>query len=159
MLAEQTFRDTFAAENTAENMDRHCRDSYSPAIQMREILAQDRMTLLAFEAGQAVGFAQLRWCTAPACVDARSPGEIQRIYVRKSWHGRGVAQELMSVCLQEMRRRGSDVVWLGVWERNPRAVSFYQKFNFTAVGMHEFFLGQDRQNDIIMARILAESAE
>ncbi len=156
-IAERTFRDTFGAQNTAEALELHCLVSYGEAIQAHEISAPNLVTLLAQEGGQLVGFAQLRWDGAPACVAATSPGEIQRLYVVKEWHGRGVAQDLMKACLEEIRRRGSDVVWLGVWERNPRAISFYKKFGFIEVGAHVFPLGRDPQRDIVMARPVSTS--
>jgi len=58
----------------------------------------------------------------------------------------------MATCIKEMENRESDVVWLGVWERNPRAMAFYKKFGFGEVGDHVFPLGTDPQRDIIMAR-------
>lgn len=154
-LAEASFRDTFGSANTAADMDVHCRDSYGEAIQAREIADPARVTLLGEQDGQLAGFAQLRWPDAPGCVVARAPGEIQRLYVARDWHGRGVAQELMRACIETMRARGSDVVWLGVWERNPRAIAFYRKFGFVPVGDHVFALGSDPQRDLVMARPVA----
>lgn len=151
-LAERTFRDTFAAVNTAENMELHCRSTYSEALQAAEIANPQMATLLSETDGRLVGFAQLRWGSAPKCVSARAPGEIQRLYVCADWHGKGVAQDLMTACLAQLNRRGSDVVWLGVWERNARAISFYKKLGFTAVGTHVFPLGNDPQRDIVMLR-------
>jgi ribosomal protein S18 acetylase RimI-like enzyme len=151
-LAEATFRDTFGEMNTVEDMDLHCRSSYGEAIQMAEISSPEMVTLVCEEGEALIGFAQLRWGEAPRCVSASSPGEIQRLYVAKQWHGKGIAQDLMSACIAQMERRGSDAVWLGVWERNPRAISFYRKFGFGEVGEHIFSLGADPQRDIVMAR-------
>jgi ribosomal protein S18 acetylase RimI-like enzyme len=154
-LAETTFRATFAATNTAGNMDSHCRASYGETIQAGEIADPDMVTLLCEEDDRLIGYAQLRWGHAPDCVRARSPGEIQRLYVANDWHGKGVAQKLMAACMDEMTAYESDVVWLGVWERNPRAIAFYRKFGFVEVGDHVFPLGSDPQRDIVMARSLA----
>ena len=151
-LAEETFRDTFGSANAAEDMDLHCRTSYGEAIQLAEISHAGMVTLLCEEGGDLAAFAQLRWSAAPSCVSAKSPGEIQRLYVAKPWHGKGVAHGLMAACIKEMESRKSDVVWLGVWERNPRAMAFYKKFGFGEVGDHVFPLGTDPQRDIIMAR-------
>lgn len=151
-IAESTFRDTFAAQNTEENMRLHCELSYGEAIQAAEIASPDRITWLAEDEGRLVGYAQVRWAKAPDCVTARKPGEIQRLYVVKDWQGRGVAQALMQASLADIGDRGADVAWLGVSERNPRAISFYRKFGFTEVGAHVFPLGQDPQRDIVMAR-------
>lgn len=151
-LAESTFRETFGASNAREDMDQHCRAHYGEAIQAREISDPDRLTLVSADGDRLVGFAQLRWGAAPECVKAASPGEIQRLYVAGNWHGRGVAQELMRACLEAMAARGSDAVWLGVWERNPRAIAFYRKSGFVEVGDHVFALGGDPQRDIVMVR-------
>jgi diamine N-acetyltransferase len=151
-LAEKTFRDTFSTVNSAEDMDLHCRRNFSEVIQADEIANPKMMTLLIEDGDRLAGFAQLRWDEAPRCVAARSPGEIQRLYVASDWHGKGIAHDLMNACIEEVRARGSDVIWLGVWERNPRAISFYRKFGFVEVGDHVFALGRDPQRDIVMAR-------
>jgi len=136
-------------------MNLHCRTSYGEAIQSAEISNAGIATLLCDEGGNLAAFAQLRWSAAPACVSAQSPGEIQRLYVAKSWHGKGMAHDLMAACIGEMENRKSDVVWLGVWERNPRAIAFYKKFGFVEVGDHVFPLGTDPQRDIIMSRLVS----
>jgi ribosomal protein S18 acetylase RimI-like enzyme len=157
-LAERTFRETFGAANTPEDMALHCRAAYSEVIQAAEIESPDMASLLCEHAGRLVGFAQLRWGKAPGCVPGDAPGEVQRLYVASDYHGRGVAQALMTACLVEMRNRPSDVVWLGVWERNPRAMRFYDKFGFVEVGDHIFLMGNDPQRDIVMARGLPKAA-
>jgi diamine N-acetyltransferase len=153
-LAEQTFRATFGVMNTVENMDMHCQANYGESIQAAEISDPNMVTLLAENEKRLVGFAQLHWGKAPNCVFGKAPGEVHRLYVASEWHGKGMAQDLMSACIEEMRRRGSDVVWLGVWERNPRAIAFYKKIGFIEVGDHVFPLGRDLQRDIVMARLI-----
>ena len=88
-------------------------------------------------------------------MSATRPGEIQRIYVVDEWHGQGVAQALMGACIDELKQRGCDAAWLGVRERNPRAIAFYRKSGFIEVGGYVFRLGEDSQQDVIMARAIA----
>lgn len=154
-IAEATFRDTFGSMNTAGHMQLHCDANYAESIQAAEISNPAMVTLASEENGALIGYAQIRWGTAPSCVSANSSGEIQRLYVVKAWHGKGVAQKLMHACISELRKHGSDVAWLGVWERNPRAIAFYNKFGFVEVGDHTFPLGGDPQRDIIMVRSIA----
>jgi diamine N-acetyltransferase len=156
-IAERTFRDAFGALTALEELDVHCRASFGEAVQAGEISNPNMVTLLAEEEGDLVGFAQLRWDHAPDCVAARSPGEIQRLYVLGEWHGKGVAQGLMNASLEEMRKHGSDMAWLGVWERNPRALAFYKKLGFTDVGDQVFSLGSEAHRDIVMVRSVAGS--
>ncbi len=154
-LAERTFRDTFAAQNSAHNMNQHCRTHYGADMQAAEIARDDLVTLVADVAGTLVAYAQLRLAAAPACVPGARPGEIQRFYVDRPWHGQGIAHTLMAACLQALTEQGCDTVWLGVWEHNPRAIAFYRRHGFTEVGEHCFALGDDPQRDILLARALS----
>jgi RimJ/RimL family protein N-acetyltransferase len=58
----------------------------------------------------------------------------------------------MATCLAEITARGADVAWLGVWERNPRAIAFYRKWGFAEVGAHTFVVGDDPQRDLVLCR-------
>lgn len=150
VIAERTFRETFAADNSEENVNLHCAQKFSTEKQREEISDPQLVTLLAEVAGELAGFAQLRLAQRAACVKADRPAELHRIYVSSEWHGRGVADELMRAICAAAARVASDCIWLGVWERNLKAIAFYRKCGFSVVGDHMFMLGQDRQRDLIM---------
>lgn len=158
VLAEQTFRATFEAMNTPEDMNLHSQAHYSETLRGREILDSAIDTLVCEHSGELVAFAQLRWGPGPEILGAQQPVEIERLYVSKEWHGRGVAQDLMATAIGLAEARGADQVWLGVWERNPRAIAFYRKCGFAEVGEHTFLLGTDPQRDIVMKRVILEGA-
>lgn len=151
-LAELTFRSTFEAANTHDDMTLHCATHYGEAIQSQEIADPNMATLVCEHQGQLIGFAQLRWGRTPDCIKAERLAEIQRLYVRPTWHGMGVAHDLMAQSMALAQAAGADQVWLGVWEHNPRALAFYTKWGFSAVGDHTFAVGTDPQRDIIMTR-------
>jgi ribosomal protein S18 acetylase RimI-like enzyme len=149
-LAERTFRETFAADNTPDNLELHCTQNFGTELQAREIADPQLITLLAEDGGKLAGFAQLRPMHASSSVCAERPAELHRIYVASEWHGRGVAGDLMREVIAAAAQAGADCVWLGVWEHNPRAIAFYRKFGFRVVGDHAFMLGSDRQRDLIL---------
>ena len=60
----------------------------------------------------------------------------------------------MSQVIDAARRDGAITLWLGVWERNPRAIAFYRKAGYVDVGAQVFVLGTDPQTDRIMTRPL-----
>jgi diamine N-acetyltransferase len=60
----------------------------------------------------------------------------------------------MQSCLDYIQQQGCDTVWLGVWEHNPRAIAFYEKWGFEKFGAHDFLLGTDLQTDILMKKKL-----
>jgi ribosomal protein S18 acetylase RimI-like enzyme len=152
----RTFFETFAAENTAEDMAQHLASAWSPALQDAELRDPLLETLLAEDAGGALaGFAQLRAEYAPACVPTRAPIELKRFYVDRPWQGRGLARALMTEVERVARGRGARELWLGVWERNVRAQAFYRKCGFEKVGTQVFVVGTDPQTDHVMLRELS----
>lgn len=151
-MSAETFADSFAADNTPENMSTYLAASFSPEKQARELADTASRFLIIELDGKAVGYAKLSFGHAPAAVASQMPMEIVRIYARKEWIGKGVGAELIAASLREAEQAGCDVVWLGVWERNPRAIAFYRKWGFEQVGTQTFQLGEDLQNDWVMAR-------
>ena len=154
-LGERTFRETFAADNSADDMDAHVAGKFGAAVQARE-LADPSVTFLVAEADdRLVAYALVRAGPAPACVGASRAVEVERFYVDRPWHGTGVANTLMSACAAEAAHRGADTLWLAVWERNARAIRFYARHGFRDVGAQHFVLGSDVQDDRVMAKTLA----
>jgi GNAT superfamily N-acetyltransferase len=154
-LAERTFRDAFSELNTAENMDLYCASAFSPAVQAAEIANADIRTVVAESDGRLVAFAQVHLrSNPPGCVPVSPSVELRRIYVERSFHGAGLARDLMAHVLDAAVAHGAAVVWLGVWEHNPRAIRFYQGFGFSDVGDHVFVVGADPQRDLVMVRSL-----
>jgi len=154
-IGARTFFETFAADNTAEDMRLFLASTWSPDLQRAEILDAGLDTLLACDAtGAIAGFAQLRVAHPPADIAVRAPVELQRFYVDKAWHGQGLARTLMEASERAAQARGAHELWLGVWERNERAQAFYRKCGFRKVGTKTFVVGTDPQTDNVMLREL-----
>ncbi len=151
-FAEQTFRATFASGTAAEDMDLYCANAYGEALQRKEIADPGLVTSFAEIDGRLVGFSQWRRSQSIDCVTAERPSELSRIYVARECQGRGVAQALMQDVISRAAESNCDVLWLGVWEHNSKAIAFYRKFGFEVVGDHSFTVGRDVQRDLIMVR-------
>lgn len=150
-FAARTFHDSFAADNTPEDMQSHLDSAFSAQKQLAEIRDPDMETLIvsAYD-GRWAGFAQLRAGKRSAGVPEQGSIELWRFYVDKAWHGQGVAAGLMEMAKQRARRRGATTLWLGVWERNARAQAFYRKHGFSKVGSQVFVVGSDPQTDDVL---------
>ena len=151
-LGAETFRETFAADNTPDDLAAHLASSFAPEIQARELADPAIRYGIAEVAGEPAGYAQLVLGHTSHGVTAQRPVEIRRLYARRAVHGQGVGSALMTWALDEARMAGADAVWLGVWERNARAIAFYERWGFRMVGEHLFLLGTDRQRDLVMQR-------
>jgi diamine N-acetyltransferase len=151
-LALKTFLDAFAAGNRAEDIKAYTDVAYGEPQQRRELEDASIVTLLVTIDGEregvATGYAQLRRTPNGPHGDV----ELARFYVDQAHHGRGVAQALMSAVESHTHALGGTRLWLGVWERNHRAIAFYRKCGFEKVSTQPFLLGSDLQTDWVMSR-------
>lgn len=149
-LGARTFHDTFAKDNTPENIEAYLKASFSLEIQFNELSQPDNIFLIVESENIPIGYAQLIMNSKDEAINKTKPLEIRRIYALQEYLGKGVGKELMKATIQEARNRGCDCVWLGVWEKNRRAIDFYKKWGFREVGTHTFSVGDDPQNDYVM---------
>ena len=153
-LAARTFADAFAADNRPEDLRAHAAGVYGIRQQTAELTDAAVATLLAERSGTLLAYVQVRRYPPPPCVNVGRPVELQRFYVDRSAHGTGLAQRLMSAARAAARDFGGEHLWLGVWERNRRAIAFYGKEGFVDVGSKYYDVGADRQIDrVLVARI------
>lgn len=157
-FAEAAFADTFAADNTPEDMATYLAEAFGEEKQREELTDRSRIVLLAERDGELAGYAMLNDATVPAVATSarlENAVEIARLYSGRRWIGTGVGATLMQYSLDVAASRGREWIWLGVWERNARAIGFYSRWGFSDVGSQSFQLGSDRQTDRIMARRVA----
>ena len=150
-FASRTFADTFAAANRPEDIAAYLPSAYGIRQQSVELASEDIVTLIMeTDLDTMVAYAMIRRGSVPDSVVSEAPVELWRFYVDRSWHGRGLAQRLMAAVHDGAVKLRARTLWLGVWERNERAIAFYEKCGFRDVGAHDFWVGADRQTDRIM---------
>lgn len=155
-IACHTFEVTFAAENAASDMESYLNESFSLKQVQAELSNPESEFYFAEAENTIAGYLKLnrgRAQTEPMGPDAV---EIERIYVLEAYHGRQVGKWLLEKAMERARLSGANMLWLGVWEHNRRAIRFYEKYGFVPFGEHEFLLGEDLQTDILMKLDLKE---
>jgi diamine N-acetyltransferase len=151
-IAERTFRATFAHENSASDVDALCATAYGTDIQFRELSDPNRETWVLESHGAVKGYFMLRRSVAPPGVSGTAVVEIHRFYLDQDQQGTGAGRRMMALALQRCAAMGADSIWLGVWERNRKALGFYERLGFAIVGSHVFMVGTDAQTDLLMER-------
>jgi ribosomal protein S18 acetylase RimI-like enzyme len=155
-LAYTTFWDAFAhhPKNAPDDLAHYMRQAFNLKQTTEELADEKSVFLIAEINGEAAGYAKLIFDTTEPDIVAEWPVELNRLYSHQKHLGQGVGQALMDACLERAIEAGRDVMWLGVWEFNPRAQRFYEKNGFEIVGKHTFQLGSDPQTDLLMQKRL-----
>lgn len=149
-ISRQTFLETFSASNSAENMKDYLDGSLSKEKLTAELNDENAAFYFATLENQVIGYLKLNFGASQTELKDENAIEIERIYASKEFLGKGVGKLLYDKAMDVARQKGSDYIWLGVWEENARAISFYRKIGFVEFGRHIFRLGNDEQTDLMM---------
>jgi ribosomal protein S18 acetylase RimI-like enzyme len=150
-LSRETFYNAFARYNTKADMDKFMNEVFTREKLMAEVDLTDNIFLLAYADNIASGY--VRMCDKHIPETSMGTGnviEIARIYTATSEIGRGIGAALMNKCISIAKQKERSHIWLGVWEKNDKAIRFYERFGFKKFGEHSFILGNDLQTDWLM---------
>lgn len=149
-IGKQTFFETFASQNSEENMVEYLENGFS--IEKIKVELEDKNAEFYFAEfnQEAIGYLKLNFGQSQTEIKDENALEIERIYVLKEFHGKKVGQILFEKALELAKTKKVDYMWLGVWEENQRAIRFYKKNGFVAFDKHIFKLGNDEQTDIMI---------
>lgn len=151
-ISRQSFYDTFAADNTPENMAKFLDEQFTRGKLMLEVGAAENTFLLAYADNEIAGYLKLREGRKLSSLQNTSSIEIARFYVLKDFIGKGVGKLLMQAAIDIAKEKEKEAVWLGVWEHNHRAIAFYTAWGFEKFDEVDFLLGDDIQRDWLMKR-------
>jgi ribosomal protein S18 acetylase RimI-like enzyme len=153
-IGRQTFTETFAAYNSAENLAQYLEQSFSPDKLNQELTNTASAFYFAEDDGHVIGYLKINFGEAQTELKDADALEIERIYVLQQYHGKKVGQLLYEKALEIAVEMKKQYVWLGVWEENKRALKFYRKNGFVEFDKHIFKLGEEEQTDFMMKREL-----
>lgn len=149
-IGRETFSETFSSGNTEENMNKYLTEGFSNEKLTKELNNENSEFYFALSENKVIGYLKINFGKSQTELQDDTAVEIERIYVLKEFHGKKVGQVLYEKAIEIAKEKNVDYVWLGVWEENPRAISFYKKNGFIEFDKHIFKLGDDEQTDIMM---------
>ena len=156
-ISRKTFYDSFAAANTVENMEKFMSGPFAKDKLAAEVLDPGNYFFIAESAGIPVGYSKIRESLQSKDLPQADAIEIARIYAVKDVIGKGVGRMLMQEAIDYAIHLKKKIIWLGVWEKNQRAIDFYTKWGFTKFSEHTFFVGDDPQTDWLLKKELGFS--
>ncbi len=149
-ISKTTFIETFASENSSENMTQYLESAFTDEKLIGELTNNNSEFYFAEIEQEVVGYLKVNFNDSQTELKVSNALEIERIYVLKEFHGKNVGQILYDKAIEIAKYKSLNNVWLGVWEQNPRAIRFYEKNGFKVFDKHIFKLGEDEQTDIMM---------
>lgn len=153
-IGRKTFFETFSAENTKENMEKYLEEGFSLDKLKNELNNTKSHFYFAVLNENIIGYLKLNTGDSQTELKDDKALEIERIYVLKEFQGKKVGQLFYEKAMQVATQLKASYVWLGVWEKNLKAINFYKKNGFVEFDKHSFKLGDDEQTDIMMKKTI-----
>jgi ribosomal protein S18 acetylase RimI-like enzyme len=149
-ICSKTFEDTFLPFNPALTIQKYISTKFNEEQLKTELKNPYSKFYFAEIDERNVGYLKINFGSAQTEKNYKESMEIERIYVLSEYHGKGVGQSLLDYSIKIAKNNNVKYIWLGVWEKNKRAVRFYEKNGFVKFDDHIFMMGDKKQSDIIM---------
>lgn len=153
-IAKTTFSETFLEHNTLENLNNYLENHLNLSQIKSQLENPESVFYTAKKENKVVGYLKLNFEKSQTELQDQTALEIERIYVLKSFHGQKIGQLLMNKALEVAKKSNLNYIFLGVWEKNAKGISFYKKNNFEIFATHFFNIGADIQTDFLMKKLI-----
>lgn len=155
-ISYKTYNETFKDANIPSNMEDYLEKAFNMSKMRDELLNTSSQLYFLYADEELAGYLKLN--ESPAQTDISDPQsiEVERIYVSKEFHGKALGSSLLNKAIEIARERKKLYIWLGVWEKNDKAIQFYKRNGFYPIGQHSFFMGNDEQTDFIIRKNLKQ---
>lgn len=153
-MSRETFYAAFAHLNNADDMEAYAAKSFTSQQLVQEYNTPGSSFYFAAVNNVVAGFMKLNTGDAQNEFKEDNSLEVERLYVLATHQGKQIGKQLLSFALNKANNKMHDFIWLGVWEHNLNAIRLYERMGFSLCGNHDFMLGNDRQTDLLMKKVL-----
>lgn len=153
-ISRETFTETFKEQNSPEHLNAYLEGAYNQEQLALELAEPDSQFYFVYSDEEVAGYLKINVGEAQSEEMGKDSLEVERIYVKKKFHKHGFGKLLLAKAFDIAAELEKKKIWLGVWEENENAIAFYKKKGFVQTGAHPFYMGDDKQIDLIMTKIL-----
>ena len=154
VLARKTFYDAFEHVNNKDDFEAYTAVAFTHGKLLSELKNPHSQFYYALIDDEKVGYIKLNYSSAQTEFQDEDAMEIERIYVLASQQGKKIGNQLLDFAINKAKEEKLHYIWLGVWEHNLAAQRFYVRAGFKQFSTHEFWVGNDRQTDLLMKKEL-----
>lgn len=156
-LSKKTYQDTFGGFCSKEIMQTYLSEAFNKEKISQELNNPCSAFYFAYDDKSLVGYIKINDFPAQTDINDEKSLELERIYLLQAFQGHGYGKELLEKAVRIAACKKKKYIWLGVWEKNLKAIRFYSKNGLHKSGEHIFVMGSDQQHDYIMKKELIES--
>jgi diamine N-acetyltransferase len=153
-ISKSTYYEAFASKNTKEIMDQYLHDAFNRNQLKSELENNDSIFYFVYFLNELIGYFKINKGNAQEEKFDESTIELARLYVIKEYRNKKFGEKILKKAIELAKQTEVEFMWLGVWDRNPEAQRFYERFGFRKFGQHPFYMGIEKQTDFLMRLFL-----
>jgi ribosomal protein S18 acetylase RimI-like enzyme len=150
-ISFETYHETFKEMCSEEVMQNYAKKAFDIQKIHQELNNKNSKFFFLYCDNLLSGYIKINEYDAQHALKSDNYMELERIYVKKDFQGIGLGKYLLKKTIQIAKENAKKCLWLSVWEKNKSAIEFYKKFGFEKICEHDFYMGNERQNDHILA--------
>jgi diamine N-acetyltransferase len=129
-VCRQSYTENFAHHWNEGGLDWYLDKVYGLEVIKADLIDSDIDYFIAFLNEEPVGFMKLHLNSSLPDYSSKAGMEIEKIYFRPQFQGRGIGKKLINVALEVGQKIKKEIIWLGVIDTNENAIEFYKKVGF-----------------------------
>ncbi|MBM7097581.1 GNAT family N-acetyltransferase [Bacillus sp. H-16] len=150
----ETFNETFRDQNSPENMKAYLEKAFNLKQVEKELSNDSSQFFIVYLENEVAGYLKVNTGDAQSEEMGDESLEIERIYIKRNFQKHGLGKYLLNKAIEIALEQNKHKIWLGVWEQNESAIAFYKRMGFVQTATHSFYMGDERQIDLIMIKTL-----
>lgn len=155
-IGYKTFKETFEDQNSLDNMKAYLKEAFNIKQVESELSNPSSHFFFVSINDEVAGYLKINTGEAQSEEMDDDSLKIERIYIINKFQKHGLGKYLFNKALDIAIKENKKKIWLGVWEKNKNAISFYKRLGFVQTGAHSFFMGNEEQTDLIMVKRLQQ---
>lgn len=153
ILFQTVYITTYGFEGVSNEYASFISKRFSPQYIENTITNEPHSIIVATLNDNLVGVAEIDF-NRPCPIGNVAQPELGKLYVLDAFFGRGIGYNLMNEVEKTARANGHKQVWLEVWDENPRAIAFYERQGYQAIGTVPFPMDDNTYTNIVMIKTL-----
>ncbi len=160
ILGRVTFTETFGhLFREREDLQQYLLQTFSVSKIESSLEKDENVFWIAFSDRLPVGYAKLKLKAPCKFVAKENACQLQKIYVLADFLSLKIGFQLQERLLQWAIEADYRAIWLSVLGENERAINFYKRNDFYIVGQHDFQIGREHFDFIVMSKKLNSEGE
>lgn len=145
-LAKITFIESHGSSAKLEDINNYVKEKYNAATLREELKDLENIYHAIYHNSKLVGYSKIIFNSPYADSSMKNIAKLERLYLLKEVYNLKLGLSLFQFNYELAKSNNQLGIWLYVWKKNSRAISFYQKAGFQIIGNYNFKISETHSN-------------